>query len=324
MDGLLVVNKPTGPTSHDVVARVRRALGEPRVGHTGTLDPAACGVLPLLIGRATRLAQFLSAAGKSYEAVVRLGVDTDSYDAVGRVVGAPYEGPYPAVAEIDRALDQFRGEVLQQPPAFSAKKIDGERSYRIARAQRKGAAALPAPPVLPDPVRVTAHAIEILGLDGASVRLRVDCSAGFYVRSLAYDLGKALKTGAHLASLKRIRSGAFILNDAIDLETIEQNPEGAAGRLIPLAGILPDLSSVVLTPEGVRRAAHGRDLGAAEGVVGSIFRRPPHSPPGSLGPSGEIPPDPFFVRLLDQEGRLIGIAEPAARPGLLHPSVILM
>ena len=133
MDGLLVVDKPSGLTSHDVVVRVRRALGERRIGHTGTLDPAATGVLPLVLGRATRLARFLSASDKSYDAVVRLGVATDTDDAEGTPAGPSYQGPMPSREAIDRALDRFRGIFLQQPPAYSAKKIEGQRSYRLAR-----------------------------------------------------------------------------------------------------------------------------------------------------------------------------------------------
>src|SRR5437762_10622266 len=137
MDGLLVIDKPAGPTSHDVVVRIRRVLGERRVGHTGTLDPAATGVLPLVLGRATRLARFLSAGEKSYEAVVRLGIATDTQDAEGVATGAAHAGPFPARQAIDSALDAFRGTFLQQPPAYSAKKIDGRRSYRLARARSR-------------------------------------------------------------------------------------------------------------------------------------------------------------------------------------------
>src|SRR5688572_13593351 len=141
MDGLLIIDKPSGPTSHDVVARVRRALGERRIGHTGTLDPAATGVLPLVLGRATRLARFLSASDKSYEAVVRLGVGTDTQDAAGAPSGPSYRGALPSREAIDRALDAFRGTFVQQPPAYSAKKIAGHRSYKIARATAKHSAS---------------------------------------------------------------------------------------------------------------------------------------------------------------------------------------
>jgi len=142
MDGLLVVDKPAGPTSHDVVARVRRALRERRVGHTGTLDPAATGVLPLLVGRATRLAQFLSGSDKAYEAVIRFGFSTDTGDAQGRALGVQRAIDCPSRDAIEAALDAFRGEFLQQPPAFSAKKIDGKRSHKLARARARGDARL--------------------------------------------------------------------------------------------------------------------------------------------------------------------------------------
>ena len=168
MDGLLVIDKPVGPTSHDVVARVRRILGEQRVGHTGTLDPGASGVLPLVVGRATRLARFLSAAGKSYDAAIQLGVATDTGDSAGTPVGRVFQGPFPERESIDRALDAFRGTFLQQPPAYSAKKIGGKRSHRLARAASRALAALPASPaappalaVLPAPVSVTVYALEL-------------------------------------------------------------------------------------------------------------------------------------------------------------------
>src|SRR5438552_1546326 len=147
LDGLLVIDKPVGPTSHDVVARVRRILGERRVGHTGTLDPLASGVLLLVIGRATRLAQFLSADMKRYEATIRLGFSTDTYDALGQPTTATYQGALPSAERIEEALNLFRGTFAQQPPAFSAKKIDGRRSYRIARAHRRATMEV-APPSL--------------------------------------------------------------------------------------------------------------------------------------------------------------------------------
>jgi tRNA pseudouridine(55) synthase len=171
MDGLLVIDKPVGLTSHDVVARMRRALGERRIGHTGTLDPNASGVLPLVIGRATRLAKFLSGGYKTYEALVRLGTSTDTYDAEGTPVGATWTGPLPARETIEAALDAFRGTFLQQPPAYSAKKIDGERSYNIARGARPGR---PDRPALPAPVSVTVRALDLVSLSGEDVTLRID------------------------------------------------------------------------------------------------------------------------------------------------------
>src|SRR5262249_43129889 len=201
---------------------------------TGTLDPAATGVLALVLGRATRLAQFLSDSDKSYEAVVRFGFATDTADALGRPIGSVSAGPPPSRASIDRVLDAFRGTFLQQPPAFSAKKIGGKRSHRLARARVRTAAAAgpphtsrdddpadrledPNPATLPDKVAVTAHAIDVISAEADCVTLRVDCSAGFYVRSLAHDLGQRLGVGAHLAGLRRTRAGDFTLAQALPL-----------------------------------------------------------------------------------------------------------
>ena len=258
------------------MARVRRVLGESRVGHTGTLDPAASGVLPLVLGRATRLAQFLSQHDKVYEATITLGVSTDTCDALGQPVGTPYEGPFPAIEDVDRALDAFRGSFLQQPPVFSAKKVDGRRSYKNARAQRRGLPApserqraeglalseraegarveraRPAAVALPAPVTVTAHAIDVVSVDGRHVTLRVHCSAGFYVRSLAQDLGARLGTGGHLSALRRTRSGLADIARAVPLEDLERDVSLASRAVVPLAEMLPELPSLVLTPEGAQ------------------------------------------------------------------------
>jgi tRNA pseudouridine55 synthase len=311
MDGLLVIDKPPGPTSHDVVARLRRVLGERRIGHTGTLDPGASGVLPLVLGRATRLARFLSSANKSYEAIVRFGFATDTYDFEGQPVGEPSVTEAPAREQIETALEAFRGTFEQQPPAFSAKKIAGRRSYAVARASRSRPPALaavpavPAPPALPAPVSVTVHRADIVDIAADRVILRIECSAGFYVRSLAHDLGVRLGIGAHLAALRRIASAGLTLADAIPLDVAERSRDQAIAAIVPLSRMLGGLSSVVLTDDGVERATHGRDIGIAEVTDGTW--------PG-------LPP----VRLFDQRGQLIGIAETATTPGLLHPSVVLM
>ena len=330
MDGLLVIDKPVGPTSHDVVARVRRILGEQRVGHTGTLDPGASGVLPLVVGRATRLARFLSAAGKSYDAVIQLGVATDTGDSAGTPVGPVFRGPFPERESIDRALDAFRGTFLQQPPAFSAKKIGGKRSYRLAREASRTrsaarAAALPAlpappahparsappaPPALPAPVSVTVYELELGGVDGGRVTLHVDCSAGFYVRGLAHELGERLGIGGHLAALTRVRSGDLTLADATGLAELELDPPAALTALVPLAQMLPELTALTLTREGVRRAGHGLDLGPADFGDGLV---------ALASPGGARP-----FRLLDAAGDLIGVAEPIEGSALLHPAVVLV
>ena len=315
MDGLLIVDKPVGPTSHDVVARVRRVLGERRIGHTGTLDPAASGVLPLVVGRATRLARFLSAADKAYEATVRLGVETDTDDSLGQRIGVPHTGPFPAREAIDRALDEFRGTFLQQPPVYSAKKIGGKRSHRLARASlaRASPAGLQTPAVLPAPVLVTAHVIQIVGCEDDRVTIVVTCSAGFYLRALAHDLGERLGTGAHLEALRRTRSGDATIAAALPLALVEADRGAAIAALVPLANVLAALTSVILTDEGARRAGHGRDLGPSDIAGGPL----------AIQQGGKAGAPPRF-RLLDRQGNLIGVAETGRTPGLLHPAVILV
>ena len=320
MDGLLIIDKPAGPTSHDVVSRMRRVLHERRIGHTGTLDPMATGVLLLVVGRATRLAKFLSTSDKTYEAVVRLGFSTDTADAEGQQIGPAFHGPLPARDVIDAALAEFRGTFLQQPPAFSAKKIDGTRSYKLARAAarqeaearlRPSGSSLPdlPPPDLPAPAGVTVHRLEIETIEADCVTLIVDCSAGFYVRSLAHDLGQRLGIGGHLASLRRTRTGDFTVDQAVSLDTAERDPQHAIDAMIPPADMLPGLASVTLTAEGVLRAVHGREL-EMDGGAGMT--------------TSACACDSGFVRLLDQSGQLVGIAEPTEAPGILHPSVVLV
>jgi tRNA pseudouridine55 synthase len=307
MDGLLVLDKPVGPTSHDVVARVRRLLAEPRVGHTGTLDPGASGVLPLVIGRATRLARFLSGADKSYEATIQLGTATDSWDSDGRPTGLACAGPFPDRKTIEHALDRFRGTFLQQPPAYSAKRIAGTRSHRLARAAASDATSVP---ILPAPVEVTVSALKLLEVDGARVTIRVDCSAGFYVRGLAHDLGEQLGTGAHLAGLRRVRSGEVTIADATPLAILERDADAARAAIVPLRQILPGLPGLRLTREGVRRAGHGLDVGLAHVEAGLD--------------AGAFPAGARALRLLDQDGDLIAVGEPVEESGLLHPAVVLV
>lgn len=300
MDGLLIIDKPVGPTSHDVVARARRALGERRIGHTGTLDPMASGVLPLVVGRATRLARFLSAAEKSYDAVVRLGVQTDSYDAMGQPVGTRYDGVPPDRTAVEQALEGFRGTFLQQPPIFSAKKIGGIRSHVLARRRQ------PETVDAPRPVSVTVTDLQVVGVAGFDVELRLTCSAGFYVRTLAHDLGERLGTGGHLTSLRRTRSGDLRIEDAIRLDVVVDDPEAAAAAVVPMARMLAGLPAAALSDEGVRRARHGQSLGPGD-LCAPL-------PAGAAG----------FTRLVDRSGALVGVAEPERDRSVLHPVVILV
>lgn len=298
IDGVLVVDKPSGPTSHDVVARVRRALRTRRVGHTGTLDPLATGVLPLVLGRATRLASLLSSDHKSYEAAVRLGCATDSYDAAERVAAGLVPPPAPDVHrdQVEAALEAFRGEFMQTPPAYSAKKIGGVAAHRLARRDR---------PVEPAPVRVTVFELVLLGLDAGLVTLRVTVSAGFYVRSLAHDLGQQLGCGAHLEALRRTAAGAFVLDSAVPLDQVEAEGPNAESHVIPMERLLPEIPGVRLNERGTTRVSHGNWVGPAEFAEGGHAVAP-----------GK-------VRLLDDAGRLLAIAN-ASQDGLLHPAVVLV
>jgi tRNA pseudouridine55 synthase len=207
MNGVVVIDKPRGPTSFDVVAKVRRILGERRVGHTGTLDPMATGVLPVCVGEATKLVPFLVAGDKEYEADARLGVTTDSLDATGAVV-AERDASAIGEAELRAVLPSFTGELLQRPPMHSAVRVDGKRLYEFAR--RGVEVEREARPVV-------VHALELLECSPPNFRLRVRCGKGTYIRSLVADLGEALGVGAHLTALKRTRVGAFVIADAVAL-----------------------------------------------------------------------------------------------------------
>ena len=335
MDGLLIIDKPAGPTSHDVVMRLRRVLGERRIGHTGTLDPAATGVLPLVVGRATRLARFLTAGDKSYEAVIRLGVSTDTADADGAPIGLPFTGTLPSREAVDGALQAFRGTFLQQPPVFSAKKIGGQRSHRLARSRSAiGLESASSVTSVPAPVTVTIHRLDIVSVEADRVILTLDCSAGFYVRSLAHDLGQALGTGGHLERLRRTRSGDCTLAGAVELAAAERDHDRAKASIVPMSRMLSAWNAIVLTVDGVRHASQGRNLGPADisrdsgfGIGDSDGMRhwglATHGVPNP-GESSIPNPESQFVRLIDPAGELVGIGEPARTSWLLHPLVVLI
>ena len=211
MDGLLIIDKPAGITSHDVVARVRRALHTKRVGHTGTLDPFATGVMVILVGKATRLAQFLDKDEKEYEAVIRFGFETDTGDNTGTPKSED-DGPRTIAADqVESVLARFRGTIMQTPPMYSAKKVDGQKLYELAR---RG--------VMVDrkPVEVSISKLEILSSADTSARIRVACSAGTYIRTLAEDIGREIGIGAHLTELRRTRAGRFTIEEAVKLDDV--------------------------------------------------------------------------------------------------------
>lgn len=307
LSGVLVVDKPEGPTSHDVVSLTRRVLGVSRIGHTGTLDPMATGVLPLVVGRATRLAQFLTASDKSYDATIAFGRTTDTYDARGREMSSC--ATRPTREQLEDTLVKFQGEFEQTPPAYSAKNIGGERAYELARKAARSAAAHPddtAPAVRPTPVRVSARRIDLLDFDGDTARLSMQVSAGFYVRSLAHDLGAALGCGGMLVALRRTRSGEFGLSAAVPLaEVLQSKREDLAGRIMPMSGLLSDLPAVTLRgAANLERLKNGVEMGPGDLVA-------PLSTPAPI------------VRLVGADGDLVGLARPGKAPGFLHGWVVL-
>jgi tRNA pseudouridine55 synthase len=304
MEGVLVVDKPQGVTSHDVVAVARRCLKESRIGHTGTLDPLATGVLPLACGRATRLVRFLSSSEKDYEAVIQFGLTTDSYDVTGSEVWR--SGKVPTRDAVESALQSLRGEHMQVPPAYSAKKVGGQRAYALARR---------AEPVALEPVAVRLTRVELRGVTGATASVSLTCSAGFYVRAFAHELGTLLGTGACLESLCRTRSGQFDLAAAVSLGDMQQDPIAAAGRAVPLDRLLLEFPGARLTDEGRNRVSHGQDVDRA------------HLWPEDRACLETGPPP--WVRLLDGGGRLLALARaadgvtPSRGPRALHPAVVL-
>ncbi len=256
VNGLLVIDKPGGMTSHDVVARVRRATGEQSVGHLGTLDPMATGVLPLLLGKWTRLAQFFSANEKSYTGTIRFGFATDTYDDEGQLVGEA-QLPNLSLEAVREAAKRFHGELEQMPPAYSAKKIAGKPAYKLAREGKT--------PEL-KPVRITVDEFTIERLEGDTARFSMRVSAGGYVRAVAHELGQALGCGAHLASLRRVAAGPFTLDQAMTLEELQSLAD--EGRLEERMAhprmLLPEMPSVTADERTVGRLRNGMAVNLPE------------------------------------------------------------
>jgi tRNA pseudouridine55 synthase len=256
LNAVMVVDKPAGWTSHDVVAKARRILGERSIGHLGTLDPMATGVLPLVLGRMTRLCQFYSGSEKTYEGSIRLGVATDTYDADGDRVGEP-QIVNVTLEEVIAASSGFLGLIQQTPPPFSAKKIQGVPAYKLARRQQ---------PVELKPVEVEVREFTIFGLNGDLVDFRCRVSSGTYVRSLAHELGQKLGVGAHLASLRRTAVGEFRIEQSHTLEQIAE--AGVQGRVDEVCvhprRVLPEIPCVTATDEDLAKIRHGRAVNLPE------------------------------------------------------------
>ena len=259
--GIIIVDKPEGLTSHDVVARLRRILKTRRIGHTGTLDPFATGVLVMLVGKATRLAQFLDKDKKEYEATIRFGFETDTGDKTGELRITNYELRNVSDDELENVLTSFRGEIEQTPPMYSAKKVDGKKLYELAR---KGIE------IERKPVKVTIYEIEKMengkrkmeNENTFDVKIRVVCSAGTYIRTLAEDIGKKLKIGAHLAALRRTRAGQFDLSKAVTIEELEEivSKDKLGEVLISMNDALAHLLKVTLNDEEIKNTQNGKKL----------------------------------------------------------------
>ena len=293
MDGVIVVDKPAGITSHDVVNRVRRLAETRKVGHLGTLDPLATGVLPLVIGRATRMAQYFSAGEKKYDACIRFGYSTDTYDREGSPTSPQVEPAFNR-EELECALRKFRGKFLQTPPPVSAKKVGGTPAYKLARKQIA---------VELEPVEVNVDVLELRDMNGPVARIAVHCSSGTYVRSIAHDLGQQLGCGAFVDQLRRTGSGEFIEAQSRTLD--ELTALAASGRLrdalIPAAQLLPDFPNALVDTVTVGNIRQGKD-----------FRLSPfRAQPGAK-----------FVKALSEDGDLIAIGE-ARLPHLYHPVLVL-
>ena len=305
MDGVLVIDKPPGITSHGVVARARHILHERRIGHTGTLDPFATGVLVILLGKGTRLAQFLSGVDKEYEAIIRLGYSTDTGDRTGNPIAGPsVDKAKLGEQEIEAALQRLRGNIDQIPPMYSAKKVEGKKLYELARRGEN---------IERQPIHVCIHEFEAIRPDGQLIKdnldgtfdfhARVSCSSGTYVRTLAEDFGRRLYVGAHLAELRRTRVGDFSLDQAITLDELKIHfaEESLGEVLLPLNAALSRLPFVHLSAEDVRRANHGREVNVAEADWA----------------------DGENVKMCDADEQLIAIGRYDAAAKRLHPRVVL-
>jgi tRNA pseudouridine55 synthase len=295
VNGLLVIDKPGGMTSHDVVGLVRRIAGERSVGHLGTLDPMATGVLPLLLGKFTRLAQYFSSAEKSYEGSIRFGFSTDTYDAEGEPAGPDLWAalnPSPTLDQVRAAASRFRGEMEQMPPPFSAKKIAGTPAYKLAREGK---------PVELKPAKVHIASFEITALADAEASFTISISAGGYVRSVAHELGQDLGCGAHLSSLRRTQAGAFTLGEAHTLEELEAlagNLEALQELCIHPRSLLPEMPSVTGDAIALGRLRNGAQANLPE------FSRAP------------------LVKVFAGQQELVGIARRVA--GTLFQPVVVM
>jgi tRNA pseudouridine55 synthase len=310
-DGALVIDKPRGRTSHDVVDAVRRLLGFRQVGHLGTLDPLATGVLVLLLGRATRFAQFYAGRRKRYLSTFRFGFATDTYDADGEALG-PDTAPQLDRAAIEGLAARLTGRFAQTPPSFSAKKIHGRPAHELARKHK---------PVELKPVEVEVFEFRLLEINGSLARFSVECASGTYIRSLAQEMGAQLGCGAHLAEIIRTAVGEFTLDQAVRLEDLERAVHaGNTGEwIVPLGRLLLELPRVSVLPMVEHRVRHGSRFQLPLAQIQPGRAEMPQGAPAQLD-AGERKPQ--RLRVFNQQDQLIAIAE-AVLPRTFQPVVVL-
>jgi tRNA pseudouridine55 synthase len=309
-DGALVINKPKGKTSHDVVDAVRHLAGFRQIGHLGTLDPLATGVLVLLLGRATRLARFYTGRRKRYEAGYRFGFATDTYDSDGQAQG-PDSAPALDANELAKLAAESVGRFEQRPPAFSAKKVGGRPAYELARKKQE---------VELKPVEVEIYEYKLTGIVGSMARFAIECSSGTYIRSLAHEMGQKLGFGAHLAEITRTAVGEFSLEQAIPLEELAEAKQAGrfASCLIKLENLLPNFPRINVLPVVEKRVRHGSKFNIS---VAQLQPARAELPPGATTELDGGAPKLPRLRVFDQQEKLIAIAE-AVVPRTYQPIVV--
>ncbi len=311
IDGALVVDKPAGKTSHDVVEAVRRLAGFRQIGHLGTLDPLATGVLVLLLGRATRLARFYSGRRKRYDCAVRFGFATDTYDSDGEAQG-PDLAPSLDRTAIEGFAAGFVGRFEQTPPAFSAKKIHGHSAHELARKKK---------PVELKPVEVDVHEFRLTAIEGPVARFTIECGAGTYIRSLAHELGKLEGSGAHLCEITRTAVGEFTLDQAVGVSELAEAARSGrlAERAIPLEGLLSEMPRITVLPVIERRILHGAKFNVS---IAQIHCGRATAAPGAPAALDSNEQPRAWLRVFNAHERLIAIAEGVV-PRTYQPLVVL-
>jgi len=306
MDGLILVNKPQGITSHDVVAQIRIILGIQKVGHYGTLDPLATGLVVVAAGKTTRLFPFYSKKDKTYTGRIRLGFSTDTFDSTGKPTSSEKK-EFPQKTDVLKAMKKFVGEIEQIAPAYSAKKYKGKPLYELVRSNKKFELR---------PSQISIHFFDLINFTPPELEFRVGCSSGTYIRSLAHDLGRRLGCGAHLSELTRTAVGNYHLDDSLDLEKIRQlNSEGQIEEfLIPLELLLPEFPKIILNERGSVLAKNGNTI-SPENIL-KIFRDESYS-------QDTFQEKEAIFRMFSLEGKFLALAKKIPEKGHFHPFLVI-